>query len=48
MSALSLLCTDLRVTTVPAQAETRLIQEVMDGVGWIVLLGDLGAGSHVG
>ncbi|CAN0161291.1 unnamed protein product [Ectocarpus sp. 6 AP-2014] len=29
MSALSLLCADLRVTTVPAQAETRLIQEVL-------------------
>ncbi|CAM9221310.1 unnamed protein product [Ectocarpus fasciculatus] len=29
MSALSLLCTDLRVTTVPAQAETRLLQEVL-------------------
>ncbi|CAM9203468.1 unnamed protein product, partial [Ectocarpus sp. 8 AP-2014] len=29
MSALSLLCADLRVTTVPAKAETRLIQEVL-------------------
>ncbi|CAM9200948.1 unnamed protein product [Ectocarpus sp. 13 AM-2016] len=29
MSALSLLCADLRVTTVPAQAETRLLQEVL-------------------
>ncbi|CAM9242712.1 unnamed protein product [Ectocarpus sp. 4 AP-2014] len=29
MSALSLLCADLRVTTVPAQAETRLLQKVL-------------------
>ncbi|CAB1101686.1 unnamed protein product [Ectocarpus sp. CCAP 1310/34] len=29
MSALSLLCADLRVTTVPARAETRLLQEVL-------------------
>lgn len=28
MSALSLLCTDARVTTVPARAETQLLQEV--------------------
>eukprot|EP00752_Nemacystus_decipiens_P004263 g3894.t1 len=29
MSALSLLCTDARVTTVPASAETQLLQEVL-------------------
>lgn len=46
MSALSLLCADLRVTTVPAQAETRLIQEVIDGIGWIFWLVGVGAGSH--
>lgn len=28
MSALSLLCTDVRVTTVPSRAETTLLQEV--------------------
>ncbi|CAN0105616.1 unnamed protein product, partial [Scytosiphon promiscuus] len=29
MSALSLLCTDVRVTTVPTRSETELLQEVL-------------------
>ncbi len=33
MSALSLLCVDVRVTTVPAPAETQLLQEVRDDLG---------------